>query len=56
MEQGAYKELHEQAPWYPVAEKICAQEASLPLYPGMTGEEIEWVIECANKFWRNNRL
>lgn len=50
MEQGAYKELHEQAAWYPVTERICAQEVSLPLYPGMTEEEIEWVIKCVNRF------
>lgn len=50
MEQGAYKELGEQAAWYPVTKKICTQEISLPLYPGMTEEEAEWVIECVNQF------
>lgn len=50
MEQGAYKGLNEQAARYPVTKKLCAQEVSLPLYPGMTEEEIEWVIECANRF------
>lgn len=50
MEQGAYKELNERADWYPVTEKICAQEVSLPLYQGMTEEEIDWVIQCVNEF------
>lgn len=50
MEQGAYKELNERTGWYPVTEKICAQEVSLPLYPGMTEEEIEWVVKCVNEF------
>lgn len=50
MEQGAYQELKEQVSSYPVTQRICAQEVSLPLYPGMTEEEIEWVIECTNHF------
>ena len=35
---------------YPLAEKICASELSIPLYPGMTDEEIQYVIECLNEF------
>lgn len=50
MKQPAYKELYEQAAWYPVTDRICAQEVSLPLYPGMTEEEIEWIIKCVNEF------
>lgn len=50
MEQGAYKKLDERSAWYPVTEKICAQEVSLPLYPGMTEEEIDWVVKCVNEF------
>lgn len=50
MEQKAYEESGEQASRYPVTQKICAQEVSLPLYPGMTEDEIEWVIKCVNQF------
>ncbi len=50
MEQRAYKEFHGQADSYPVTKRICEEEVSLPLYPGMTEEQIEWVIECANRF------
>lgn len=50
MEQGAYKESKERSDWYPVTKRICAQEVSLPLYPGMSEEEIEWVIKRVNEF------
>ncbi len=50
MEQGAYANCREQVVDYPVTERICRQEVSLPLYPGMTEEQIEWVIACVNNF------
>ena len=50
MEQKAYSEFCGQMEKYPVTEKICAQEVSLPLYPGMTKEQIEWVISCVNRY------
>lgn len=49
-EQGAYQEYHGQINQYPVTEQICAQEVSLPLYPGMTEEQIEWVVACVNQY------
>ncbi len=49
-EQGAYAEYKGQIVYYPITERICAQEVSLPLYPGMTDEQIERVIECVNSF------
>lgn len=49
-EQKAYGEFRGQIEDYPVTKKICEQEVSLPLYPGMTEEEIEWVISCVNQF------
>ena len=48
--QDAYKDLGYREGDFPIAEKICAQELSLPLYPGMTEEEIAYVIECVNGF------
>lgn len=50
MQQGAYLTLHEDINKYPVTGRICAEEVSLPLYPGMTDEQIMWVVDCANKF------
>lgn len=50
MEQGAYKECREQINKYPVTKRICAEEVSLPLYPGLTEEQIEGIITCVNRF------
>lgn len=50
MQQGAYMELQEDVNKYPVTKRICAEEVSLPLYPGMTKEQIAWVIEAVNNF------
>lgn len=50
MEQGAYVEDNGQIINYPVTERICRQEVSLPLYPGMTEEQIQWVIKCVDSF------
>ena len=50
MEQEAYRELRGQSIEYPVTQRICEEEVSLPLYPGMTNEQIDWLIECVNKF------
>ena len=49
-EQGAYTDRKGQIDNYPVTKRICAQEVSLPLYPEMTEEQIEWVISCVNSF------
>lgn len=35
---------------YPVAERISAQELSLPMYYGMSNETVDYVIECINRF------
>lgn len=48
--QGAYEEQGWDMSEFAVTEKICAQEISLPLYPGMSAAEIEYVIECVNAF------
>ena len=50
MEQKAYQEFSEQKDIYPVTKQICAEEVSLPLYPGMTREQIERVVECVNQY------
>lgn len=50
MEQKAYPEFYKQSNDFPVTKRICMEEVSLPLYPGMTEEMVEWVIKCANGF------
>lgn len=50
MEQKAYLEYAGQSKDYPVTKKICAEEVSLPLYPGMTEEQLDWIINCINKY------
>lgn len=48
--QGAYQEL--ELPWgaLPLAEEISASELSLPLYYGMTDDEVDAVIAAVNSF------
>ena len=48
--QDAYKDMNLGRGSYPLAEKICDTELSIPLYPGMTDEEIQYVIDCLNEF------
>lgn len=48
--QDAYKDMNLSKGAYPLAEKICDSELSIPLYPGMTEEEIQYVINCLNEF------
>lgn len=48
--QKAYKELNIHEGSLPLAEKISACELSIPLYYGMTDEEIEYVVAAINEF------
>ena len=48
--QGAYEDMHCTEGDYPIAEAICSQELSIPLYPGLTRDEIEYIIKCINEF------
>lgn len=48
--QKAYEYMGGKEGDYPIAEKICATELSLPLYPGMTEEEIGYIINSINEF------
>ncbi len=48
--QGAYADLNIPEGTYPIAEKMSATELSLPMYYGMTEEEISYVIEKLNQF------
>lgn len=48
--QECYKDLGIGLGELPIAEKISETELSLPLFYGMTDEEIDYVIECINSF------
>ena len=48
--QKCYKNLGFRKGDFPIAEEISATELSLPMYYGMTEEEIQYVIETVNKF------
>lgn len=48
--QGAYEELNIKEGAYPISEMISAKELSLPMYYGMSEEEISYVIEKLNAF------
>lgn len=48
--QECYKELHIEKGALPIAEKISETEISLPMYYGMTDEEVQKVIDVINAF------
>lgn len=48
--QGAYKHENWDIEEFPVTERICRQELSIPLYPGMTQEEVHYVVQCLNNY------
>ena len=48
--QDCYNELGYQVGDFPIAEEISATELSLPMYYGMTDEEIKYVIDKVNEF------
>lgn len=49
-EQEAYQEFEAERDNYPVTSKICRQEVSIPLYPGLNREEQDWIITCLNNY------
>lgn len=49
-EQEAYNELIVEKGSYPVTAKICSEEVSIPLYPGLTIDEQDYIIECLNAY------
>ena len=48
--QECYKNLGYKEGDYPIAETISKTELSLPMYYGMTDEEIQYVIDKINEF------
>lgn len=48
--QDCYKDLDIRVGELPIAEEISATELSIPMYYGMTEEEIDYVIDAINEF------
>lgn len=48
--QKAYCEFRDETDALPATRKICAEEVSIPLYPGMSEEEITYVIGKINEY------
>ena len=48
--QDCYKDLGFKEGDFPIAEEISASELSIPMYYGMTDEEIQYVIDKINEF------
>ena len=48
--QECYKDLNVPRGVLPIAEEISATELSIPMYYGMTDEEVQYVIEAINEF------
>lgn len=48
--QDCYKDLGFKQGDFPIAEEISATELSIPMYYGMTDEQIQYVIDCINEF------
>ena len=48
--QECYKDLEYKEGDFPIAEEISATELSIPMYYGMTDEEIQYVIDKVNDF------
>ena len=48
--QDCYKDLQIPEGALPIAEEISATELSIPMYYGMTDEEVQYVIDCLNAF------
>ncbi len=49
--QPAYAFLGYEGGDFPVSESLCGQILSLPMFPGITREEIDWVCDCIAEFY-----
>lgn len=48
--QECYKDLNLPKGSFPIAEEISETQLSLPMYYGMTDEQIQFVVDCINEF------
>jgi dTDP-4-amino-4,6-dideoxygalactose transaminase len=49
--QEAYKELNYKKGDFPIAEHIAETALSLPIYPGISNNEIDWICESIKNFY-----
>lgn len=49
--QGAYKDLNFRKGSFPVSEKLAESVLSLPMWPGLEDEQLNWVAEQVKKFY-----
>ena len=50
--QKAYKHLNYKKGDFPIAEKLANQSLSLPIYPGLKEDEINYICDSINEFYR----
>ena len=48
--QDCYKDLGFKEGDFPIAEEISSSELSIPMYYGMTDDEVQYVIDKVNEF------
>jgi len=53
--QEAYQELGYLKGDFPIAEKIASETLSLPIYPGLKEEEVEYISKTINHFFENHK-
>jgi len=51
--QKAYKHLNYKEGDFPVAEKLANQSLSLPIYPGLKENEINYICDCVIEFFKS---
>ncbi|MFZ2025174.1 MAG: DegT/DnrJ/EryC1/StrS family aminotransferase [Microgenomates group bacterium] len=51
--QAAYKELHFKKGSFPIAEELAATSLSLPIFPDMTNNQVEYVVKMIKQFFQN---
>ena len=51
--QNAYSDLGFKNGDFPIAEKISNDCLSLPMYPGLTSTEIQYISQCIKSFYKN---
>jgi dTDP-4-amino-4,6-dideoxygalactose transaminase len=51
--QTAYSDLGFKIGDFPIAEKLSNDSLSLPLYPGLTSIDIQYISQCIKSFYTN---
>lgn len=51
--QGAYKSMNFKKGDFPVSEKLAEMVLSLPMWPGLESEQVEWVVNQVKEFFES---